>query len=232
MNQMSKVKKMTDELKEEIEISDKIRHIPNYPYRFHIIESYQPVKTTNQSTEFYVIYYRSIEHHIPVMEQEDIEVMEDHIRESIKILRTLNIRSIHSWIRPNNIIMDSINELPIISFMKSTIPLPLPYQITTYNDDIIMDYMFFDIQFTEWIDQLPDEFITVDEMVDYRKRFFDSIEPKIGGRLSTIRKQWMKEWKEERLIEWNLSYSLLVLTNETIRTNEWREKHIMVVLQV
>jgi hypothetical protein len=144
----NKIKKMDANVIKEIEISEKIRHIPNYQYRFLPIEKFTEITvkdmTNHQITKTDLItvylrdvgnvtirqYFERVSLNANKKTYEALVSFEQYLRETISIMNLYNIR--HLNIDSNSILMDEINNVPLIQFSDNTEKKNLTYPIDYY----------------------------------------------------------------------------------------------------
>jgi hypothetical protein len=244
---ISKIRKRDNNWEKEIEISEKIKKIRNYSYRFSPIEKWSEVtlgnsindRTTNKNgrekTNIVCCQSRkpgkTIEEYIedigPTERTEEvIQSFEQYLRESVKLWNKI-APTLYLNLEPNNIRIDPINHVPIITEFISPkqTHYPIEYYIMTYTDQLFTAGEVFtkgqlftrenaEDAFSQYYKNTPNQIITADEWIKMKEEYNRYIIPFIGKETREI-----KEMLKEEMTTWNyytLSMVFLIIIRDTI----------------
>jgi len=239
---ISKIKKRDNNWEKEIEISEKLKKIRNYFYRFSPIEKWSEVtlgnstitnKNGREKTNIVCCQSRkpgkTIEEYIedigPTERKEEvIQSFEKYLRESIKLWNKI-APTLYLNLEPNNIRIDPINHVPIITefiSLKQT-HYPIEYYMMTSRDEFLFTagQLFTrenaEDAFSQYYKQNdPYKIITPNEWIKMKEEYNRYIIPFIGKEMREV-----KEMFKEEMTTWNdytLSIVFLLIVRETINT--------------
>jgi len=251
-----KTSKLDENTKTEILKSEKIKTIENYQYRYAPIEKIKTARLSNAKS-IVTCYTRNIgkktlEEYIKEnMESkriiEIINSLEEYLRESIKKMNSLGIY--HLNIGQSSIIIDEINDIPIITYNKSqpeSIVYPIEYYIINYPQHEIMTKEISEEIFDNFIgkssreDGLKEIFdkyktapmgqkISDNELIEMKERYNKYITKYMGKRMDTIKKSIEKKTWDHYLLS-VVFYSILTDIENMPKLNEIIEKHKKIIL--
>jgi hypothetical protein len=213
---ISKVKRLDNDTKQMIYKSEIIRKIENYPYRFSPIESYKEMKMKNieSKTNIITCYFRNIQKTTlgdyiteKIENKRIIEILnsiQDYLRESIQQLNQVNL---FLNITEQIIVMDEINDVPIIILDTPTTPpnnQPIEYYILNYeNENQPMTTELGEELFQRFITAQGELFepkyqkITNTEFIEFKERYGHYIRQLSGQSIKKIKtsiKPAVKTW--------------------------------------
>jgi hypothetical protein len=230
---MSIVKKMDNKTLKEIYLSEMIKTIPHYQYRFHTIEKYKEFKglaclymrEIGKKTIREYIQENLYQPRIAII----ISSLEEYLRESIKLINSLKI---YFPIREDIILMDEINDIPIIVGASADPQIardttyPIEYYITNYphEEEILTEELgeYFFNKFMDKKDIFERKYqrITDNELIDMKEKYNEYISYRIGQPIKQIKQEFEKKDINNYILS---TIFLSILTNLPTQTKELEE---------
>lgn len=234
---------MDKQTQTEIYISERIKTIPLYQYRF------QPIETFRESNTFTTCYKRDIgnktirEYILENSEQlrivNIINSLEEYLRESIKRMTSLKI---YFPIQEDTILMDEINDVPIITTQPNnkdtSATYPIEYYMIQYpHEEEMLTEELGEVFFNQFIEEKEIferkyQRITDNELIEMKEKYNQYISQRIGQPMKQIKQEIIKT--QRSLNDYLVSVIFLsVLTDLPIQTEELEEcisRHKKIIL--